>query len=32
MGGTWLTPGELVMAQDWDTITALAADASALPQ
>lgn len=32
VGGTWLTPSELVAAQDWDAITALAADASALPQ
>ncbi|HET6733893.1 bifunctional 4-hydroxy-2-oxoglutarate aldolase/2-dehydro-3-deoxy-phosphogluconate aldolase [Mycobacterium sp.] len=32
VGGTWLTPSELVAAQDWDAITAFAADASALRQ
>jgi 2-dehydro-3-deoxyphosphogluconate aldolase/(4S)-4-hydroxy-2-oxoglutarate aldolase len=26
VGGTWLTPSDLVAAQDWDAITALAAD------
>jgi 2-dehydro-3-deoxyphosphogluconate aldolase / (4S)-4-hydroxy-2-oxoglutarate aldolase len=32
VGGSWLTPSELITAQDWDTITAFAADATALRQ
>jgi 2-dehydro-3-deoxyphosphogluconate aldolase/(4S)-4-hydroxy-2-oxoglutarate aldolase len=30
VGGSWLTPSDLVAARDWDAITALASDASAL--
>jgi 2-dehydro-3-deoxyphosphogluconate aldolase / (4S)-4-hydroxy-2-oxoglutarate aldolase len=30
VGGSWLTPGELVRAGDWAAITALAAEAAAL--
>ena len=29
-GGTWLTPADLVAAQDWDAITELARRATAL--
>ncbi|MEO9323350.1 bifunctional 4-hydroxy-2-oxoglutarate aldolase/2-dehydro-3-deoxy-phosphogluconate aldolase [Nocardioides sp. C4-1] len=30
VGGSWLTPGDLVAARDWDGITALAREAAAL--
>jgi 2-dehydro-3-deoxyphosphogluconate aldolase/(4S)-4-hydroxy-2-oxoglutarate aldolase len=30
VGGTWLTPAELVAAKDWQAIEALAKQASAL--
>lgn len=30
VGGSWLTPGDLVAAQDWDAITELARQAAAL--
>jgi 2-dehydro-3-deoxyphosphogluconate aldolase/(4S)-4-hydroxy-2-oxoglutarate aldolase len=30
VGGTWLTPSDLVAAQDWEAITALAAEARSL--
>ena len=30
VGGSWLTPGDLVAAGDWDAISALARDAAAL--
>lgn len=30
VGGTWLTPKDLITAGDWDAITALAAEAAAL--
>jgi 2-dehydro-3-deoxyphosphogluconate aldolase/(4S)-4-hydroxy-2-oxoglutarate aldolase len=29
VGGSWLTPSDLVAAQDWDAVTALAADVTA---
>jgi 2-keto-3-deoxy-6-phosphogluconate aldolase len=30
VGGSWLTPSDLVASRDWDAITALASDASRL--
>lgn len=32
VGGSWVTPSELVKARDWAGITALAAEAAALPR
>ena len=32
VGGSWVAPGNLVSAGDWDAITALAAEAAALPR
>jgi 2-dehydro-3-deoxyphosphogluconate aldolase/(4S)-4-hydroxy-2-oxoglutarate aldolase len=32
VGGSWVAPGELVQARDWAGITALAAEAAALPR
>jgi 2-dehydro-3-deoxyphosphogluconate aldolase/(4S)-4-hydroxy-2-oxoglutarate aldolase len=32
VGGSWVAPGELVKARDWGGITALAAEAAALPR
>jgi 2-dehydro-3-deoxyphosphogluconate aldolase/(4S)-4-hydroxy-2-oxoglutarate aldolase len=32
VGGSWVAPGELVKARDWAGITALAAEAAALPR
>jgi 2-keto-3-deoxy-6-phosphogluconate aldolase len=29
VGGSWLTPSDLVAAQDWDAVTVLAADVTA---
>jgi 2-dehydro-3-deoxyphosphogluconate aldolase / (4S)-4-hydroxy-2-oxoglutarate aldolase len=29
VGGTWLTPSDLIMSKSWEAVTALAADASA---
>jgi 2-dehydro-3-deoxyphosphogluconate aldolase / (4S)-4-hydroxy-2-oxoglutarate aldolase len=31
VGGSWLTPPAAMAANDWDTITALASKAAALP-
>ena len=32
VGGSWVAPADLVTAQDWDAITALAREAAALPR
>ncbi|MGB8623563.1 MAG: keto-deoxy-phosphogluconate aldolase, partial [Paracoccaceae bacterium] len=32
VGGSWVAPKDLVEAEDWDAITALAAEAAALPR
>jgi 2-dehydro-3-deoxyphosphogluconate aldolase/(4S)-4-hydroxy-2-oxoglutarate aldolase len=32
VGGSWVAPGNLVDAGDWSAITALAAEAAALPR